>query len=215
MTRQFDYQRFYDRIAPIYGPALRLTPPWRAYVRQVLPWLPAGDRILEIGPGPGVLLAELADRYAVAVGLDLSYGMLAQCQSRLRDAGVTARLVQGDAPWLPFRTASFDGIATTFAVSAIPEGAGAVREMARVLRPGGVLSLVDAGVPSDGNPIGVGLAQLWEQFGDYMRDEATLMRATGLQIMMRREFGAFNSIRLVVGRKPFEHEMRESHEDLE
>jgi ubiquinone/menaquinone biosynthesis C-methylase UbiE len=123
--------------------------------------------------------------------------------------------VEGDAARLPFQTASFDGIATTFAFSAIPDGAGAMREMARVLRPGGVLSLVDAGVPSDANPLGVGLARLWELFGDFMRDEATLMRAAGLQVMLRREFGAFNSIRLVVGQKPFEQEARASPEDGE
>lgn len=197
----FDYQRLYDRLAPFYGPAMRLFPMWQDYVRQALPWLPRGGAILEIGPGPGWLLRQLAGQYPLAVGVDLSRGMLRESRRRLHSARLPATLVQGDTMHLPFASGSFDGIATTFAFSAIPDGLGAMREMERVLRPGGILSLVDAGIPSDGNPIGVGLARAWELFGDYMRDEAALMRAAGLEIVERREFGAFDSIRLVVGRK--------------
>ncbi len=202
MRNGFDYGRFYDSIASVYGLGIRLLPMWQDYIRQALPWLPRAGRILEIGPGPGWLLAQLAEQYPMAVGFDLSPAMLAESRRRLRQADLPARLVRGDAVHLPFATGSFDGIVTTFTFSAIPDGLGAMREMARVLRPGGVVSLVDAGVPSDHNPIGVGLARTWELFGDYMRDEAALMREAGLEIVERREFGAFNSIRLVVGRKP-------------
>jgi hypothetical protein len=89
----------------------------------------------------------------------------------------------------------------TFAFSAIPDGVTAMCEMRRLLRSGGMLVLVDAGVPGNGNPIGRGLARLWERFGDTLRDEAALMREAGLEIVERCEFGAFNGIRLVVGRK--------------
>ncbi|MCP4517527.1 MAG: class I SAM-dependent methyltransferase, partial [Delftia sp.] len=85
--------------------------------------------------------------------------------------------------------------------SAIPDGLAAMSEMARVLRPGGVLALVDAGYPSDGNQVGSVLARLWELGGDFMRDEADLMQQAGLDVIQRREFGAFDSIRLVVSRK--------------
>ena len=44
--------------------------------------------------------------------------------------------------------------------------------------------------------------RLWELGGDFMRDEAALMSQVGLEIVVRREFGAFDSVRLVVGRKP-------------
>jgi hypothetical protein len=77
-----------------------------------------------------------------------------------------------------------------------------MREMARVLKADGLLIMVDACVPSDGNLLGTGLAHLWEQFDDFMRDEASLMRQAGLVVVQQREFGAFNSIRLVVARKP-------------
>jgi ubiquinone/menaquinone biosynthesis C-methylase UbiE len=198
----FNYQRFYDRIAPLYATAMRLLPVWRHYTEQVLPWLPPGGAVLEIGPGPGLLLAQLTRRYSLAVGLDLSLGMLQEAQRRLRRAGRPVHLIQGEATHLPFAAHSFDAIATTFTFSAIPDGLTAMHEMARLLRPAGVLALVDAGIPSDGNPIGTGLARLWTVFGDFMRDEAALMRQAGLEIVERRDFGAFNGIRLVVGRQP-------------
>jgi len=201
MGEWFSTQRFYDWLAPFYAPAQRLLPVWRRYTEAVRPWLPPAGAVLEIGPGPGVLLEKLAGRHPLAVGLDLSPGMLHQAQQRLRDAHRPTRLVRGDAVRLPFARGRFDGVAITFTLSAIPDGLGAVREMARVLRPAGVLALVDAGYPGDSNLLGRGLARLWELGGDFMRDEAALMTQAGLQVIERREFGAFDSIRLVVGRK--------------
>lgn len=202
MSRPFNYERFYDWLSPIYATGQRLLPMWRRYTEELLPWLPPAGVVLEIGPGPGVLLEKLAGRHPLAVGLDLSSGMLRQAQARLRRAHRYTRLLQADTTCLPLASESFDGVATTFALSAVSDGLGAVREMARILRPGGVLALVDAGYPSDGNRVGSLLARLWELGGDFMRNEAALMRQAGLGIVARREFGAFNGIRLVVGRKP-------------
>jgi ubiquinone/menaquinone biosynthesis C-methylase UbiE len=196
-------QRLYDGMAPVYAGAMRLLPVWRRYTEAAWPWLwtlPASSAVLEIGPGPGVLLAQLARRFRLAAGLDLSTGMLQQAQRRLGQAGQPALLVQGDAARLPLAAASFDAVVLTFAFSAFPDGLGAMREMRRVLRPGGLAILVDAGLPSDGNCIGVALARAWTLFGDFMRDEASLMAQAGLVVIERREFGAFDGIRLVVGR---------------
>ncbi len=201
MSKPFNYKRFYDWLAPIYAAAQGLFPMWRRYTEAAPPWLPPTGAVLEIGPGPGLLLQKLAGRHPLAVGLDLSPGMLRESKRRLRRAHRYTRLVQGNAIHLPFAPGSFDGIVTTFAFSAIPDGPAAMSEMARVLRPGGVLALVDAGYPSDGNRVGSALARLWELGGDFMRDEAGLMRQAGLDVIQRREFGAFDSIRLVVSRK--------------
>jgi ubiquinone/menaquinone biosynthesis C-methylase UbiE len=201
MSKPFNYERFYDWLSYFYATGQRLLPMWRRYTEEALPWLPPTGAILEIGPGPGLLLEKLAGRHPLAVGLDLSPGMLRQAQRRLRRAHRPTHLVRGNAVRLPFAPASFDGIVTTFAFSAISEGLVAMREMARVLRPGGVLALVDAGYPGNGNRAGSGLARLWELGGDFMRDEADLMDQAGLDVIRRREFGAFDSIRLVVSRK--------------
>lgn len=197
------YQRLYDRMAPFYAGAMRLLPVWRRYIDAVWPWLwplPASSAVLEIGPGPGVLLAQLAPRFGFVAGLDLSTGMLHQAQQRIDAAGLPARLVQGDAARLPLAVASFDAVVLTFAFSAFPDGLGVMRELRRVLRPGGRVILVDAGLPSDGNLMGVALARAWTLFGDFMCDEAGLMAQAGLTVLERREFGAFDGIRLVVGR---------------
>lgn len=201
MNQPFNYERFYDLLAPLYATGQRLLPMWRRYTEEVLPWLPPTGAILEIGPGPGILLEKMAGRHPKAVGLDLSPGMLREAKRRLRRAHRRTNLVQGNAARIPFESESLDGIATTFAFSAIPDGLEAMREMTRVLRTGGVLALVDAGYPSNGNRIATALARLWELGGDFMRDEASLMREVGLEIVIRREFGAFDHIRLVVGRK--------------
>lgn len=199
MSQSFDYRRFYDRIAPLYALAFPL---WKRYAARALSWLPPSGAILEIGPGPGVLHRQIAAGYPFTAGLDLAPGMLRQTQKRLRRADLIPRLVNGDAIRLPFVGACFDGILLTFVFSAIPDGATATGELARVLRPGGVIVLVDACEPGDGNRIGLWLARQWERFGDSMRDEAALMRAAGLDVIACQEFGPFHSMRVTAGQKP-------------
>ena len=209
MPRLFNLNRFYDWLAPFYAAFQASLPMWRRYTEAVLPWLPAGGKVLEIGPGPGVLLAQVTIQQPLAAGLDLSSGMLRQAKRRLIRNGQPFRLARGEATRLPFKGGTFDAVISTFTLSAIPDGLGAVWEMARVTSParpaqelsGGIVALVDAGYPGSGNPAGIALAKLWELGGDYMRDEAALMEAAGLRVIHRREFGAFDSIRLVVGQR--------------
>ncbi len=199
-----DYQQMYDRMAPFYGIFWQWVKPWYRYTMAVLPELPEGGSVLEIGPGPGVLHEQLVDRYALVVGFDLSRGMLGKTHERLNQMGKSGRLVQGDATRLPFATACFDALTMTFVFSAIPDGPIAMSEFYRVLRPGGVLALVDAGEPDNKNRPGMWLARAWELFGDFMREEAALMQAAGFAVRKRKQFGAFDSIRLVVGQKPLD-----------
>ena len=193
--------RLYDLMAPFYGPAWRAIRPWWQYSAAALPWLPERGAVLEIGPGPGLLHEQLARRCDLLVGLDISAGMLHRTKARLAARYLPVRLVRGDAQSLPFARASFDAIVMTFVFSAIPDGERAMREFARVLRPGGVLVIVDACIPADRNTPARVLARMWTLFGDQMRDEAALMRTAGLKVMEKREFGAFHSIRLTAGRK--------------
>ena len=199
--QRMNYQKLYDYLAPVYAPAMRLLPVWLGYAQHALTWLPPAGDILEIGPGPGVLFSQLAERYALTVGLDVSPRMLRYAQRRLRHQALPDRLVEADAARLPFVNRAFDDVVLTFVFSAIPDGPGALREMHRILRPQGRLILVDACYPDNGNLIARGLGHLWELFGDHLRDESMLMRDAGFDLIERCEFGAFSSIRLTVGRK--------------
>lgn len=194
--------RFYDRIAPAYAIAQRSIPLWRGYIRQVLPWLAKGHRVLEIGAGPGMLLGMLARRRHQVVGLDVSWAMLRQARRRLRRFRLPVCLVRGDAVHLPYLDHTFDRVVMTFTLSAIPDAQQTLCEIARVLCPGGILALVDAGFPPSGSRLGTALARLWIALGDSMWDEATLMRRAGLEVIAGRELGVFGSVHLVVGRKP-------------
>ena len=87
--------------------------------------------------------------------------------------------------------------------SAIPDGLTAPREIhRRIMRLQGRAILIDACFPDSGNRIARSLGHLWEHFGDQLRDETSLMCEAGFDVIARREFGAFSSIRLTAGRKP-------------
>jgi ubiquinone/menaquinone biosynthesis C-methylase UbiE len=91
----------------------------------------AGKSLLEVGCGTGLILARTARIARRAVGIDLSGGMLARARQRGLD------VMQASATELPIATASVD-VAYSFKVLAhIPDIQGALREMARVVRPGG------------------------------------------------------------------------------
>ena len=91
----------------------------------------AGKDLLEVGCGTGLILDRTARFARSAVGIDLSGGMLARAAER------GLHVAQASATELPIATASID-VAYSFKVLAhIPDIAGALREMARVVRPGG------------------------------------------------------------------------------
>ncbi len=76
-------------------------------------------------------------------GIDWSEQMLDLARQRAADLGRTATLQRADAHHLPFDDASFDTVVCTFGLCAIPDHTQALTKMARVLRPGGQLILVD------------------------------------------------------------------------
>jgi ubiquinone/menaquinone biosynthesis C-methylase UbiE len=99
-----------------------------------------GQRVLDLGCGPGDGTAQLTDAGAEAIGLDYSQGMIASARNEPRLKG---RLLRGDAGWLPFRDAAFDKVVCTNSFHHYPDHFKALREMRRVLKPGGLLVLVD------------------------------------------------------------------------
>jgi SAM-dependent methyltransferase len=98
----------------------------------------AGRRVLEVGAGAAQCSRWLARRGAQPVALDLSGGMLREAALLGRATGTDVPLVHGDAAALPFADASFDLACSAYgAVPFVADSAAVMREVARVLRPGG------------------------------------------------------------------------------
>ena len=98
---------------------------------------------LEVAVGSGLNLPHYGDAVTRAVGVDLSPGMLAEARRRADRLGREIELVEGDAQRLPFADASFDTVAVSLGLCTVPDPALALREMARVCRPGGRLILLE------------------------------------------------------------------------
>lgn len=99
-----------------------------------------GHRVLDLGCGPGDGAALVAARGALPVGLDYSAGMVDHAR---RVEPLRGRLVRGDAGRLPFADHSFDKVVCTNSFHHYPRHLAALREIHRVLKPGGQLGLVD------------------------------------------------------------------------
>jgi len=100
-----------------------------------------GD-VLEVAIGTGRNLPYYPDGVRLS-GIDLSAEMLGIARDRAAGLGRTADLRPGDAQALDFPDGSFDTVLCTLGLCAIPDHERAISEMARVLRPGGRLLLVD------------------------------------------------------------------------
>jgi demethylmenaquinone methyltransferase/2-methoxy-6-polyprenyl-1,4-benzoquinol methylase len=99
--------------------------------------------VLDVAAGTGDFTRELRRQGQNAVATDLSYNML------ISGRGVPER-VQADASLLPFRSASFDGVTCGYALRNFTDLETSFEEMARVLRPGGRLSLLEVAEPRSG-----------------------------------------------------------------
>lgn len=108
---------------------------------------PLPTRVLDCGLGTGVLGAAFARAIpgvATVAGVDLSPAMLHHAGAILTAEGVTAELQQADARCLPYRDCVFDTILSAHMLEHLPAPVAALREMARVLRPGGLFVVVAA-----------------------------------------------------------------------
>ena len=138
--------RHYDRA----GAALSFgqDPRWRAALVAAIAASP-GERILDVATGTGMVAAALARRYgAQVVGLDQSPEMLAAARARLeRSPALRVTLVEGQAERLPFADGEFDHLTFTYLLRYVDDAAATLRELARVVAPGGRIASLEFGVP--------------------------------------------------------------------
>jgi len=125
----------------------------------------AGARVLEVGCGAASCARWLAKQGAHVVAFDLSAGMLRHAKAAAERTGIAVPLVQAGAESLPFADASFDIACSAFgAVPFVADSAAVMREVARVLRPGGrwvfaVNHPMRWMFPDDPSPAGLYVAQ--------------------------------------------------------
>ena len=144
----------YERTAALLS--FGQDPRWR---RFLVSRVPPGSRVLDVATGTGAVARELLARGCTVIGLDQSPGMLAEARRALDGR---AELVEGSAEALPFPDASFDALTVTYLLRYVDDPGATLRELTRVVRPGGVLASLEFGLPR-------GLArpawELWTRLG--------------------------------------------------
>lgn len=118
---------------------------WRKRTRQCLELSP-GDTVLDLAAGTGVSTAEMQRSGASAIACDFSLGMLRAGRAARGRRAVT--FVAGDGMHLPFADASFDAASIAFGLRNVADPQRALRELARVVRPGGRLVVCEFSRPA-------------------------------------------------------------------
>jgi demethylmenaquinone methyltransferase/2-methoxy-6-polyprenyl-1,4-benzoquinol methylase len=122
-------------------------PRWRrALVDALSPTL--GARVLDVATGTGMVAAELLTRCedCTVVGIDQSAQMLAAARARFAGDD-RIELLEGQAERLPFADDSFDALTFTYLLRYVDDPPATLRELARVIRPGGRVASLEFGVP--------------------------------------------------------------------
>jgi demethylmenaquinone methyltransferase/2-methoxy-6-polyprenyl-1,4-benzoquinol methylase len=138
----------YDRMGALLS--FGQDPRWRRALVSAIDPRP-GERVLDVATGTGMVATALARRSeCLVVALDQSEAMLAAARARVAgDPALSARvtLVRGEAERLPFADAEFDALTFTYLLRYVEDRAATMRELARVLKPGGRIGMVEFGVP--------------------------------------------------------------------
>ncbi|HEY1777684.1 MAG TPA: ubiquinone/menaquinone biosynthesis methyltransferase [Solirubrobacteraceae bacterium] len=141
--------RHYD----LAGAALSFgqDPRWRRALVDVVR-ARAGERVLDVATGTGMVASELVRRYGVnVVALDQSPEMLAGAKARLGTSPQLAAhvtLLEGEAERLPFTDGEFDHLTFTYLLRYVDDAATTLRELARVVAPGGRIAMLEFAEPS-------------------------------------------------------------------
>ena len=138
----------YDRYARLLS--FGQDPRWHAFLVSRIP--DGALRVLDVASGTAAVAIALADAVPgrTVTGIDQSMEMLAAGRARVERAGLGGRieLHQGRAESLPFEDAEFDALTFTYLLRYVDDPAATLRELIRVVRPGGAVAMLEFGVPS-------------------------------------------------------------------
>lgn len=138
----------YDRYARLLS--FGQDPRWRSFLVSRVP--PDAHRVLDVATGTGAVAIELAraEPARTVIGLDQSPEMLAAGRDRVARAGLGDRieLRDGRAESLPFGDAEFDALTFTYLLRYVDDVPATLRELVRVVRPGGTVAMLEFGLPS-------------------------------------------------------------------
>jgi ubiquinone/menaquinone biosynthesis C-methylase UbiE len=117
---------------------------YRRVAERLKAKLPGGGDVLEVAPGPGFLAIEMArgGRFSVQ-GLDISKTFVDLARKNAAEAGISVEFREGNASEMPFDQNSFDLLVCRAAFKNFARPVNALREMHRVLRPGGKGVIID------------------------------------------------------------------------
>lgn len=157
MAKKEKIEKLFDKIAPDYDKlnhilSLNIDKGWRSKaVREIID-KDTPLNILDVACGTGDFTIEIAKKAAAGskmTGIDLSEGMMSIGREKLAAAGIEATLEQGDCEALKYAEGTFDRISVGFGVRNFENLPTGLKEMHRVLKPGGKLVILELSVPSN------------------------------------------------------------------
>ena len=153
-TRTRHARQLFEPLGPTYDRYARLLsfgqdPRWRAFLVSRIP--PDAHRVLDVASGTAAVAIGLAraEPARTIVGIDQSPEMLAAGSERVASATLGARieLREGRAESLPFADGEFDALTFTHLLRYVDDVPATLRELARVVRPGGTIAMQEFGLP--------------------------------------------------------------------
>jgi demethylmenaquinone methyltransferase/2-methoxy-6-polyprenyl-1,4-benzoquinol methylase len=137
----------YDRYARLLS--FGQDPRWRSFLVSRIP--PDARRVLDVATGTAAVAIELVGSAAsrTVIGVDQSPEMLAAGRERVAAAGLTDQieLREGRAEDLPFADQEFDAVTFTYLLRYVDDVPATMRELVRVVRPGGTVAMLEFGLP--------------------------------------------------------------------
>jgi demethylmenaquinone methyltransferase/2-methoxy-6-polyprenyl-1,4-benzoquinol methylase len=131
----------YDRYSAVLS--LGQDPRWRRFLVSRVEVSPS-EVVLDVATGTGAVARELMkQKQCTVVGVDQSPEMLAEARRRSPEV----RFVQASADSLPFPDKSFDALTFTYLMRYVPDPAATLRELVRVVRPGGSIAALEFAIP--------------------------------------------------------------------